>query len=101
MVSGGDDNTLRFWDIRRSSCIHIIPAHLKLISDVKFQPENGSYLVSVSYDNNLKIWNSKDWNLAKSITAHESKITSVSISSDSKYLATTSLDRKWMLWKNC
>jgi U4/U6 small nuclear ribonucleoprotein PRP4 len=54
--------------------------------------------MSVSYDTSLKVWSTKDWGMAKKYEAHESKISSLSISNNRKYLATTSVDRKWMLW---
>ncbi|EGR27403.1 u4 u6 small nuclear ribonucleoprotein, putative [Ichthyophthirius multifiliis] len=99
LVTGSDDNTLRVFDIRRKACMHVLPGHLKLVSDVKFQKGGSNYFVSVSYDNTLKLWNAKDFSLAKTYKSHESKITSVSLDYAQKYFATTSLDRKWMLWE--
>jgi U4/U6 small nuclear ribonucleoprotein PRP4 len=98
LVTGSDDNTVRFWDIRRKNCFNILPAHTKLISDVKFQPGDARFLATASYDKSCKIWTSKDWTLTRTLVAHDSKVTSISISNDMQYLATTSLDRKWMLW---
>jgi len=98
LVTGSDDNTVRFWDIRRKNCFNILPAHTKLISDVKFQPGKGRFVATASYDKTCKIWSSKDWTLARTLISHDSKVTSISISDDMQYLATTSLDRKWMLW---
>ncbi|EAR86214.1 U4/U6 small nuclear ribonucleoprotein Prp4 (macronuclear) [Tetrahymena thermophila SB210] len=98
-VTGSEDNTLRVFDIRRRACMHTLPGHLKLISDVKFQKNGSNYFVSVSYDNTLKLWNAKDFSLAKTYKSHESKITSVTLDQSQKYFATTSLDRKWMLWE--
>lgn len=98
LATGSDDNTVRFWDIRRKNCINILPAHTKLISDVKFQPGHSRFLATASYDKTCKIWSGKDWSLARTLVAHDSKVTSISISRDFEYIATTSLDRKWMLW---
>lgn len=99
IATGGDDNQVRIWDIRRKACMHQIPAHIKLISDCKFQPEHSKFLTTVSYDNKIKMWNAHDWSLVKSVQGSESKVTSISSTADTKYMATTCFDRKWMLWK--
>jgi U4/U6 small nuclear ribonucleoprotein PRP4 len=36
LATGSDDNTVKLWDIRRRNCFYTIPAHNKLISDLKF-----------------------------------------------------------------
>ena len=98
LATGSDDNTIRLWDLRRKNCFYIIPAHTKLISDITFQPNNSHFLASASYDNTCKIWSVKDWSLVKTLVAHEAKVTSISVSNQGDYIATTSHDRKWMLW---
>eukprot|EP01017_Pseudomicrothorax_dubius_P043390 TRINITY_DN7216_c0_g2_i1.p1 TRINITY_DN7216_c0_g2~~TRINITY_DN7216_c0_g2_i1.p1 ORF type:complete len:523 (-),score=97.80 TRINITY_DN7216_c0_g2_i1:10-1578(-) len=85
VVTGGDDNTLRVWDLRRKNCLMEIPAHTKLISDVKFEPNNGRFLLSSAYDCSFKIWSTKDWSLGKNVSSNESKLTSVSITQDFQY----------------
>lgn len=80
LATGGDDNMLRIWDLRRRGQIEKIPAHVKLVSHVAFTP--GRYLVSSSYDGTVKTWNSRDWSLGKVYKEHESKITSVCITND-------------------
>lgn len=97
-MTGSEDNTIRVWDLRRKQCLQTIPAHYKLISDIKYDQKNSYFFISVSYDNSLKIWNAKDFSLVSKMTPTESKLTSFSISNDLKYLATTCFDRKWMLW---
>jgi len=40
LATGGEDNMIRIWDLRRKACMQPIPAHSKLISDVKFEPNH-------------------------------------------------------------
>lgn len=50
LATGSADHTVRVWDLRKKNCAYIIPAHSNLISAVKYQPGDGDYLVTSSYD---------------------------------------------------
>ena len=56
----GKTNIISIFDLRRKKEFKRIPAHLKLISDVKYQ-ESGLYLCSVSHDNTTKLWHGMDY----------------------------------------
>lgn len=55
LATGSEDNTARIWDLRKRSCIYTIPAHMSLISSIKYQPNNGNYLITGSYDNTARV----------------------------------------------
>ena len=55
LATGSDDHTVRIWDLRKRNCLYTIPAHAGLVSNVRWQPGNGSYLVSSGYDNTAKV----------------------------------------------
>ncbi|PRQ44921.1 putative transcription factor WD40-like family [Rosa chinensis] len=55
LAPGGEDNTCRIWDLRKKKSIYIIPAHSNLISQVKFEPQEGYFLVTGSYDMTAKV----------------------------------------------
>lgn len=55
LATGGEDNTCRIWDLRKKKSVYIIPAHSKLISQVKFEPQEGYFLVTASYDMTAKV----------------------------------------------
>ncbi len=40
-ATGGDDNTVRIWDLRKNSCVYILPAHTSLVSQVKYHGVEG------------------------------------------------------------
>jgi len=54
--------------------------------------------VTTSFDNKCKLWNSRDWTLLRTITGHENKVTSASISKDYKRVYTSGMDKKVMVW---
>ena len=54
ICTGGDDNTVRIWDIRLQKNVKILPAHLNPILEVDFLSEKISDLntkISYLYDN--------------------------------------------------
>ncbi|TQE05823.1 hypothetical protein C1H46_008506 [Malus baccata] len=65
LATGGEDNTCRILDLRKRNSIYTIPAHSNLISQVKFEPQDGYFLVTASYDLTAKIWSARDLSLSK------------------------------------
>lgn len=83
--------------------MYTVPAHNKLISDIKFEHEfDGRVMLTSSYDNKVKLWTtgaSGEWGiLVRTLTGHENKITSVTPTKDLKHIITTSFDRTFKLW---
>lgn len=50
VATGSEDNFCRIWDLRTKRMLYSIPAHKSLISHVKFEPQEGYYLATSSYD---------------------------------------------------
>ncbi|XP_023019204.2 U4-U6 small nuclear riboprotein factor 60K [Leptinotarsa decemlineata] len=98
IATASEDNSCKIWDLRKRSILYTIPAHTNLISEVKFQPEHGSYLATASYDNTVKLWMNRTWQPLKTLSGHDGKIMSVDISPDDQYIATSSYDRTFKLW---
>lgn len=98
IATGSEDNTCRIWDLRKRQCIYTIPAHTNLVSDVKYQRENGTFLVSASYDNTAKVWSNKTFQPVKTLSGHDGKVMCVDVSPDTQYIATCSYDRTFKLW---
>jgi U4/U6 small nuclear ribonucleoprotein PRP4 len=55
LATGGEDNTCRIWDLRKKKSLYTIPAHSNLISEVKFEAQEGYFLVTASYDMTAKV----------------------------------------------
>jgi WD40 repeat protein len=57
IATGSEDHSCKVWDLRKRACVYTIPAHMNLISQVKYQPVDGHFLVTASYDNTAKVCN--------------------------------------------
>eukprot|EP00126_Sphaerothecum_destruens_P002573 Sdes_comp15997_c0_seq4m5173 len=78
--------------------IYMIPAHINLVSSVKYEPVYGRYLVSSSYDTFCKVWAYQSWAPVRSLEGHEGKVMALDVSPDGNYFASASYDRTFKLW---
>jgi WD40 repeat protein len=108
LASGGEDNTVKLWDVASGKLIRSINAHIDAVNTVAFSPD-GKILASGSggefglKEASIKLWdvyNGKFLNeLGTTILdRHTSRITSVAFSSDGKYLVSASIDKSIRLW---
>ena len=74
--------------------------HQEVITDLSVSPD-GSYLVSVSGDQTLKLWDLPTGKLLKTLTAHSSGILAVTFleGQEKVHLATGGYDQKIKLWQ--
>ncbi|EGR32555.1 WD40 repeat protein [Ichthyophthirius multifiliis] len=104
IATGGEDNTIRLWDLQNMECYLILKGHTDGIRDLISLP-NG-YLISASYDKTIKMWNipqqlAKQDEIARSIIAkmesHFSQITKVALFAD-KVIVSSSADGTVKFW---
>ncbi len=79
LVTGSEDHTARIWDLRQNKTVYTLPAHTSLVSMVKYEPENGRFLVTGSYDRSIKAWASPTWAPLRTLTGHDGKIMALDV----------------------
>ncbi|QRV94656.1 Vegetative incompatibility protein HET-E-1 [Ceratobasidium sp. AG-Ba] len=99
IASGGDDTTIRVWDIfSRKTVIDPLEGHIGSVCSVSFSPD-GARLVSSSNDGTVRIWNI---NLVHTTTglskSHTNRISSLRFSSDSSLLVSGEYDGDICIW---
>lgn len=60
IISGGNDNTIRMWDVLSGRCVKILEGHRELVRSLDIC--NGR-IVSASYDQTIKIWDAENGDL--------------------------------------
>ena len=101
-ISGGDDNTLKLWDINTGRLIRTLSGHGVDVSSVAISPD-AKYAVSASenifgYDKTLRFWNITLGKEMNTVSGLSHAITSIDISPDNKYVLTGSRDKTLKLW---
>lgn len=102
VATGSADNTARVFDIRKKGTLVILPGHTSLISQVKFEPEKGRYLLTSGYDNTSKLWCGKKYKLVKTLAGHEGKVmgSDIAPATDKEiFIASAGYDRTLKLWQ--
>ncbi|KAI3428827.1 hypothetical protein D9Q98_007644 [Chlorella vulgaris] len=94
LATGSEDNTARVWDLRKRGVLAILPGHTSLISQVRFEPNDGRYLLTSGYDNTSRVWGGRRFRLLRTLAGHEGKVMGSDVSPDGAFtIATTGYDR--------
>lgn len=83
-------------DIAANKCIQTLEGHTNKIIDVR-ATNNGRLLISSSWDNTIKIWDTTSWECIRTLTGHNSYINSIFISPDDKLLVSSD-KRRINIW---
>ena len=58
IISGGQDTTIKIWDIKNKKCLSTFEGHTSIIWDLKYLDKDK--IISGADDNSSRIWNLKD-----------------------------------------
>ena len=105
LASAGDDGTLKVWDLRRRGQVASVPAHSRLITQIRFghdvPGQNGEYIATSSFDGTVKMWSTRDWRMLSALQGHEGKVMGVDVVTgpDRMSLVSAGFDKTLKLWK--
>jgi WD40 repeat protein len=88
LVSGGDDKTVRVWDVASSAPLQVFEGHTSYVTSAAMSPD-GRRLASASFDETVRIWDAGTGaELVRLGWPHKGVLTTVCWFHDSKHIAT-------------
>ncbi len=99
VATGALDNSARVFDLRRRGPLAVLPGHTALVSQVRFEPDAGAYLLTAGYDSSVKLWCGRRLRLTRALVGHEGKIMGADVAPGGGCtLATSGYDRTLKLY---
>ncbi len=102
MITAGQDNTLRIWDVATGRLLDILRGHKGDIRSLAIS-KDGKYVASGSTDRTIRLWDTHDWKELKVLTGHTRGITALAFRDAGDFLISVSQDqtiRTWDLGEN-
>ncbi|KAH9852378.1 hypothetical protein C2E23DRAFT_903842 [Lenzites betulinus] len=97
IVSCSEDVTIRLWDARTGTPLHVLEGHTARVCSVAFSP-SGKQLLSGSDDLTVKLWDATTGSILGTWKRHSRDVRSVVWSSDGRYAASGSYDTTVVVW---
>ncbi len=78
-------------------CLQTLQGHTLGVRCAVISPD-GKYLISNSYEKDIKVWDLQTGQVVRTLVGHTSEVRSLAISPDGKHLASTSTDQTLNVW---
>ncbi|TNF91837.1 MAG: hypothetical protein EP297_14945, partial [Gammaproteobacteria bacterium] len=96
-LSGGDDTSVKLWDIETGQCKQTFSGHDDAVRAVALS-DCGHYAISASDDKTLKLWNIESSSCLQTFKGHQASVTCLIPTPNSRYLISGSRDKTLKLW---
>ena len=97
IVSGGEDHTVKIWDVTKHCVVTTYLDHLQPVNAVRWSPD-GTCIASCSNDKKIKIFDIRSGRIIQHYDAHSAPVLSLSYHPSGNYLVSSSLDSTIKIW---
>jgi WD40 repeat protein len=98
LVSGGEDATVRVWDLEPNSQTFVLKGHYYRIYSVAVNPVNGM-IASGGADRTVRLWERDRTDPVRTFTEHTGRVMCVAFNPTGDLLASASEDHTIRLWR--
>lgn len=99
LISGSQDGTMRYFDIRIKNAVAIFYSNTESVRDVQFNPHNPFTFAAVSENGSVQLWDvRRPDKCQQQYTAHSGPIFACDWHPESIWLATASRDKTIKVW---
>jgi WD40 repeat protein len=96
-LTGGDDHTVRLWDMETGICLRVFKGHTYPVYSVAWSPD-GKHALSGADDNTVRLWDIESGFFLRVFEGHTDMVWSVAWSSDGKLALSGASDNTVLLW---
>jgi eukaryotic-like serine/threonine-protein kinase len=98
LATGGDQDTVRIWDVETGRVLETLWGHSGEVYSVAFSPVDGRWVATGGGDSTVKVWDSHSGNLVRGFRGHEGIVSSLAFSPDGRRLVSGSRDNTVKVW---
>lgn len=97
-LTGGNDKTMRLWDLESGSCLRVFEGHALHVEAVAWSTDQ-LHAISGGNEGTVRLWNVKTGERTGVLKVHGSHVMSVALSTDQSRVLSGSLDNSIGLWE--
>ncbi|HUI08514.1 MAG TPA: protein kinase [Verrucomicrobiae bacterium] len=98
VISGGNDATIRLWQVKSGKCVSTLIGHENSVDSV-FLGMDDRYALSGSADRTLRLWDLSTGKCLRTFEGHTDAVYSVCLSADGKYALSGGRDATVRFWE--
>ena len=98
LVSGGDEQFLRLWDVATGKCSQTLQGHTRRVSSVAYSPD-GQLIASCGEDQTIRLWEVGTRTCLRVLKGHTKQLWTTVFNTDGTLLASGGEDQTIRLWE--
>lgn len=98
VVSGGQDATVRIWDLQSGSLLHTLPGHRGAVYGIAAMSDSNRIVSIAAMDLAVRIWDINSGTLISALAPNSAHVNAVTVSPDNRYVITGGDDGRARIW---